>query len=272
MKKILTIAGTGRCGTTKLQTILKLVDSVFVEMNETDESLFNVRIPAITEPSIGDFAVKRKLIDIETNPEYTSYDTFAVDGHVTGNNFIHHFYNNGVIPHTFILRRTPREVAKSLFRLQWIPGKNKLIIVHFNGPDEADVMPYAGWQKAHAYQLCFWYCCEIERRLRNVKQFMVDKKLPFYEMTMEQMLDVNQFNKALVHFQLPVLESIPQHKENESEFYKNSNKLIYLQEDPPDEFLYKLEMQVLDNIPVDDRDYILRSWKTFWPDLPYNIT
>lgn len=269
MKKILTIAGTGRCGTTKLQTILKQVPETFVEMDETDESLFNVRIPSITNPELADAAVKRKLFDIENNPLYTPYSTFAVDGHVTGNNFLHHFINNKVIPHTFILRRRPREVAKSLFRLGWIPAKSPLILMHFNGPNEGDVMSFNDWQTAHSYQLCFWYCCEIERRLKNVKNLLIGNDVPFFEMTLEEMLDVNIFNKALELFNLPTIQNITKEKENATARYKNSYQLLVLDEDPPEEFLHNLELDVLNRIPREEKEYILDSWYKIWPDLPY---
>lgn len=259
MKKILAIAGTGRCGTTKLQTILKQVPGVYVEMDENDSSFFHVRMPAISDPSIAGAAVKKKLVDIETNPLYSNFHTFAVDGHVTGNNFIPHFVENGVIPNVFIVRRRPRQVAKSLYRLNWIPGRNPLILVHFNGPNETDVMPYRGWQTAHHYQLCFWYCCEIERRLRYVKEFAMQHNVPFCEMTLQQMLDTDYFNSTLTRFGLAQVEQISDEKVNASEVYQNGE--FYLQDDPPEEYLEELELQVLDSIPVEDKDYILSSWK-----------
>ena len=88
-------------------------------------------------------------------------------------------------------------------------------------------------------------------------------------MTLEEMLDVNIFNKALELFNLPTIQNITKEKENATARYKNSYQLLVLDEDPPEEFLHNLELDVLNRIPREEKEYILDSWYKIWPDLPY---
>ena len=68
------------------------------------------------------------------------------------------------------LVRAPREVATSLWRLATIPGRTYGGVKYYLSPWDAQLalpVDLASAERWDDYQLCFWYCLEIEARARE---------------------------------------------------------------------------------------------------------
>ena len=65
-----------------------------------------------------------------------------------------------------VLRRSARDVARSLYELDTIPARTDWGRSFLLAPTDPGVLPLPGWETMHDYQLCYWYCLEIERRAK----------------------------------------------------------------------------------------------------------
>jgi hypothetical protein len=249
MKTITLMLSAGRSGTNKLATLMSTVPDVYAE-HEGDPGFHTVRVANLRDPSIGQAFVKDKIELFNSKPETHCVHT----GHMVGEGFIEHFLDQGIVPNIIVLRRPMREVALSMFNLKWIPGRHELIRGWYSGPDEPGVLPYKGWETAHNYQLCYWWCLDTERRIRHYTPILKQAGCKIYETTLDQILDLTQFNKLLSFFGMENVESITKEKVNE---FEQIGRPEFVQ-DIPDSFLEELEAEVLENIPAEFRDYIVK--------------
>lgn len=73
----------------------------------------------------------------------------------------------GQVPDLILLSRPHRSVAASLYGLGTIPGRGGRGEGFYLSPADPVLLPLPGWEGLHEYQLCYWYCLEIERRQRQ---------------------------------------------------------------------------------------------------------
>lgn len=255
MKPLYLTLSAGRSGTNKLATLLSLVPTVYAE-HEGSPGFCTMREKNIIDPNQGLEFVQSRVEHWDSLP----YDHIANTGHMTGEGFLEHFLALDIVPNIITLRRNPREVALSMFRLNWIPYRNKIITPWYAGPNEPGVLPYTGWQKAHSYQLCYWWVCDSERRIQKYTPILKDRGSKIWETTLQQIIERSHFNKMLNYFDLPTVASIPQDKVNHYEYLREGSpwpEAIV----PPQEFLHTLEQEVLDNIPQDFRLQLEDIWK-----------
>jgi hypothetical protein len=257
MKTITLMLSAGRSGTNKLATMMSTVPDVYAE-HEGDPGFHTVRVANLEDPSVGKAFVKNKIELFNSKPQTHCVHT----GHMVGEGFIEHFLDEGITPNIIVLRRPMREVALSMFNLKWIPGRHELIRGWYSGPDEPNVLPYNGWESAHNYQLCYWWCLDTERRIRHYTPILKEAGCKIYETTLDQMLDLTQFNKLLSFFGMQNVESITKEKVNQFEEISRG-----LQQSIPDSFLDELEAEVLENIPADFKEYIVKRNNTTIQDL-----
>jgi hypothetical protein len=73
------------------------------------------------------------------------------------------------------LRRNPRDVAMSMVKLNTIPGRTKYGMMYYLSPfSENNFTRLNDVDKFTDYQLCYWYCLEIDQR-RKVYEEKVKK-------------------------------------------------------------------------------------------------
>jgi len=116
-------------------------------------------------------------------------------------------------------------------------------------------LPYKDWETAHNYQLCYWWCLDTERRIRHYAPILKQAGCKIYETSLDQILDLTQFNKLLSFFGMENVESITKEKVNQFEQIGRAE----FNQDIPDSFLDELEAEVLENIPAEFRDYIVKT-------------
>lgn len=228
MKNIIMMLSAGRSGTGKLAEIYSRVEGVYAE-HEGDPGFHTCR--HADEATRKEF-LERKLEFWHSRSEHSIVHT----GHMASLGFFEFFPTP---PDAIILRRPKREVALSLFNLHYIPGKSKYATQWWCGPNEVGVLPYPGWEKAHAYQLCYWWTLEAERRARHYRPLLGK----VYETTLEDILNVKKFNRMSAFFLLPPIDAIPQHKVNH---YEYNHVLPLTKPIIPEEYLLGLEQEVID--------------------------
>jgi len=161
MKRLIFTICTGRCGTQLLAERLSEVPGVSA-FHEPAPNFVDI-LPKVRIDSSEAIKfwkeVKLPAINKATNPVYVETSHLFCKGFLKG------LLEINIIPDIILLSRPHREVASSLNRLDCIPGRNEKGREWLISPDEAGVLPIRGnWQELNNYQMCFWYCLEIERR------------------------------------------------------------------------------------------------------------
>jgi len=160
MKRLIFTICTGRCGTQLLAERLAEVPGVSA-FHEPEPNFFNI-LPQVrsdlSEAVKFWKEVKLPAINETTNPIYVETSHLFCKGFMEG------LLELNIVPDIILLSRPHREIASSLNRLDCIPGRNEAGRDWLLSPDEAGVLPIRNWEEMNNYQLCFWYCLEIERR------------------------------------------------------------------------------------------------------------
>lgn len=242
MKSLTLVLSAGRSGTNKLATLMSTVPNVFAE-HEGDPGFHLARIQNLHNPIIGyKFVEERLKFFRQQNKDHVVHT-----GHMVNEGFIEHFLAHDIIPNVIVLRRPQRDIARSMFNLQWIPGKNKIIEPWYSSPNEPNVVPFDNWQQAHPYQLCYWWCLESERRTQYYMSMLQSCGSCIRETTLEKIVELDSFNALLDFFNLEKVATISREKVNHFEAIGNISK----KQNIPDSYLEQLEQDVLTRIPAE---------------------
>lgn len=69
------------------------------------------------------------------------------------------------VPDLIFLDRDLRKIALSMYQLNTIPGRNLAGVKYYLSPRDMSLMTQLeSYEQLNDYQLCYWYCLEIERR------------------------------------------------------------------------------------------------------------
>jgi hypothetical protein len=153
---------TGRSGTAYLWRILELLPGIAAR-HESSPLFTDVLREVQSRPEVArDFWRERKLPAIRA----CGRSVYVETGHLFCKGFLEPLLELGFTPDLILLSRPHREVALSLLALGTIPGRTPGGLRWYLGPDDPGVLPLADWCALTDYQLCYWYCREIERRAR----------------------------------------------------------------------------------------------------------
>jgi len=167
-KRVVFTVCTGRCGTQLLTERLAELPGI-TSLHEPDPNFVDIFQRVKKDPTEAiNFWIEIKLPAIArtSNPIYVETSHLFCKGFLDGLLYL------GIIPDIIILSRDHRAVASSLHRLGCIPSRNTLGREWLLGPDDKGVLKLGNWTELNDYQLCYWYCLEIERR-----QVEVEKKI-----------------------------------------------------------------------------------------------
>ncbi len=161
-KRLIFTVTTGRSGTGYLARFLRPARrcAVFHAPAPAFEQV--MRAVQANPKTALDFWRNEKLPAISAVPEPVYCET----SHLFGLGFVEPLLDLGIIPDLILLTREKRAIATSLYRLETIPGRTPKALRYYLSPDDPNVLRLDDWQGLHDYQLCFWYCLEIERRQR----------------------------------------------------------------------------------------------------------
>ena len=166
-KRLILTITTGRSGSDLLARSLGLFRDVAArhEPKPRFSSCFRAvcAVPAIAR----EFWIEEKLTAMHRSrrPIYAETSHFACKG------FLESLVDLGYRPDLIHLRRDPRAVALSLWSLRSIPGKSLRGVRYYLSPWDANCLPIRALasRAPSDYQLCYWYCLEIEARARRYR-------------------------------------------------------------------------------------------------------
>lgn len=197
-KRLIFTVTTGRSGTAYLAAVFRYAKNIQA-FHEPEPQFYRVLRAAQTRPEIA-----RRFLLEEKFPAIagTSGDVYIETSHLACKGFLEPMLDLDIVPDLLIHRRPFREVSLSLFRMGTVPGRNEKALQFYLSPDDPDVMPLKGWQRLHDYQLCYWYCLEMERRARRYGELFEHRNARVVETTLEGLKTVKGLRQMLSAFDL----------------------------------------------------------------------
>jgi hypothetical protein len=190
-KNIIMCLTTGRSGTNLLEQLLALADDTCA-LHEPEPAFQQVLDEVRRDPNAAiAFVRDRKLPDILSRPGAH----YAETSHVFGKGFFEAFVALGIPFRLVILNREPRQVAKSLWQLKTVPARTKRGLLFLLDPRQEGVVKLPGWEAMSDYELCYWYCLEMERRKSAYAAECRRRGIPVVEIALEQLKRWECFHK-----------------------------------------------------------------------------
>jgi len=179
----------GRTGTVYLQRLLGLFPDT-TSLHEPEPAFVSVlRLVQHAPARARSFLLEYKLPFIGT----VQTGHYVEASHLFGKGFLEPALALGLIPRLVMLRRHPRRIALSYLARNAIPGRTKLGFKYLLQPSDPGVLPLHNWTRRGAYQLCFWYALEMERRQRAYAERMSELGGAWVDVTAEELHDVERF-------------------------------------------------------------------------------
>jgi hypothetical protein len=198
-RRLILTCTTGRSGTGFLAAALSLVPGL-VSRHEPKPWLAEVLREAQADPGVARrFLVENKL------PAMAAVDTalYAETSHLFCKGFLEPLLDFGLAPDLVILSRPARQVARSLMRLDTIPGRTAQGLRWYLSPEDPGVLPLPGWRALHDYQLCYWYCLEIARRAGHYETRFRELGSRVARIGLKEVRTVGGFRRLLRDLELP---------------------------------------------------------------------
>jgi len=198
-KRLVFTVTPGRSGTGYLSEMLRLLPGVSA-YHEPNPLFSNFLRATLKNTETGkNFLMNKKLPVI-----FKSHGNIYVEtSHLFCKGFLEPLLELGYIPDLIILKREHRKVALSLYQLGTIPHENTPWLLY---PGDKGVLQIDDWKKLSDYQLCFWYCLEIERRAKEYSKLIKAKEGLVGEIFLEDIKDENKFQKFLSDMMFPTLK------------------------------------------------------------------
>lgn len=189
-KRVIFTVTTGRSGTHYLTRILRYLKDVDVYHEEAEHS-FSKHLRAVQrEPrKAEDFLRDYKIPFINECQASTYIET----SHLFCKGFFESFLELGGVPDIIVLRRSKELVAKSLYDLGTIPGKDEKALVFYLSPDDPHVWKPDRMDELDDYERCYWYCLEIERRAIVYAQKIKELGGRVFEITLDDLKTIKGF-------------------------------------------------------------------------------
>lgn len=162
-KRLIFTVTTGRSGTAYLTNVFNYMKGVHA-YHEPDPQYVKVLRQVQADP---DYAYRFWLAEKLPEIAGDSAGIYVETSHLTCKGFIEPLLELGIVPDLVIHRRPMRDISLSLLKMGTIPGRTDKGLQFYLSPDDPNVLPVHNWQTLTDYQLCYWYCLEIERRARK---------------------------------------------------------------------------------------------------------
>ncbi len=179
-KRLIFTVTTGRSGTAYLASIFGFARMVYSVHEPSPEYADVLRLVQTNSERAREFLLTKKLPVILATPS----DIYVETSHLACKGFLEPLLELGVVPDLIIHRRAPRDVALSMLKMGTIPGRSDKGLRFYLSPADPGVFAPSNWHTLHDYQLCYWYCLEIERRAGNYKQLFKEAGARISETTL----------------------------------------------------------------------------------------
>lgn len=167
-RRLLFTVTSGRSGTEYLARVLALFADV--EARHEPKPRFSSCFRAVVAaPHVArEFWEREKLARVERGRR----PIYAETSHLFCKGFAESLVDLGRTPELLHLRRDPRATARSLWALDSVPGRTLRGVRYYLSPSDPNCLPVPadvarGWTD---YQLCYWYCLEIDARARVLRE------------------------------------------------------------------------------------------------------
>lgn len=180
---------TGRSGTKLLAKLLALGDDVCAR-HEPEPALHHVLEEVKRDPAAAlRFVREVKLPAIQACPE----KNYAETSHLFGKGFYEAFLKLELPFKIIILNRNPRDVARSLWRIGTVPGRTPGGRTFLLEPLQQNVLKLRNWERMTDYELCYWYCLEMERRKTLYAEECTKRGIAVVETSIERLKQYSSF-------------------------------------------------------------------------------
>lgn len=196
-KRLIFTVTTGRSGTKYLARALSRLDGVTSRHEPWPEFSEVMRTVQEDAGVARGFLVERKLPVIAQEKGHVYIET----SHAFAKGFLEPLLALKIVPDLILLRRPPRDVALSLFKLGEIPGWSEWYL----SPSDPDVLPLHRWYEMEDYQLCYWYCLEMERRMVRYKTMIATAGGLVAETSLADVTTVGGLAQLLSNLRLPAM-------------------------------------------------------------------
>jgi len=190
-KRLIFTVTTGRSGTAYLSSIFGYIRNVH-SYHEPVPEYRKVLRRIQQEPDLA----RRFLLD-EKLPAIARdlADIYVETSHITCKGFLEPLLDLGLVPDLIIHRRAPRDVSLSMYKMGTIPGRTRKGLMFYLSPEDPNVLRLNDWQSLNDYQLCYWYCLEIERRAVAYKKIFGSQRARIAETTLEGLKTLHGLEK-----------------------------------------------------------------------------
>lgn len=243
-KRLIFTISTGRSGTAYLAKILCYVPDVSSHHEPKPKFSKVMRSVQQDKRIAHDFWIKKKLPRIAEDPASIYVET----SHLFCKGFIEALLDFDIVPDLVILTRPYRQVALSFCRFGTIPGRTEQGLKYLLSPIDPDVLRLPNWQNLDDYQLCYWYCLEIERRVFKYNELFQGLGACLVRVSLDEIITVPGFEKLLLSLNLQKpngskWEEYLQMKDTRVNVRPNLNRPVRISED-----LDSAEQEVLDMV------------------------
>ncbi len=192
-KRLIFTVTTGRSGTAYLASIFGFAKKVYA-VHEPVPEFADVLRATQGRPSLArQFLIEKKLPAILN----VSSDIYVETSHLVCKGFLEPLLELDIIPDLIVHRRPPRDVALSMYKMGTIPGRSDKGLRFYLSPTDPGVLKLSDWQDLHDYQLCYWYCLEIERRARYYQKKFSQYGARIAETTLQELKTFSGLKKCI---------------------------------------------------------------------------
>ncbi len=199
-KRLIFSVTTGRSGTAYLASIFGFAKGVYSVHEPTPEYADVLRQVQKTATVAQQFLLEKKLPAILK----TSGNIYIETSHLACKGFLEPLLQLGIVPDLIVHRRPPRDVALSMLKMGTIPGRSNKGLRFYLSPDDPEVLTLSGWEKLNDYQLCYWYCLEIERRAVFYKQLFTQAGARVSETTLAGLKSFDGLTRCFAELDLQI--------------------------------------------------------------------
>ncbi len=158
-KRLIFTLSPGRCGTRYLSEMLRTIPGIAVEHEPKPGFEDAARLAQFVPEAARRFWLEHKLPAIERYEEPVYFEA----SHTFIGGFADTLLDLGIVADIVTLTRPHREVALSRWRRGSIPGRTERGCQYTIHPNARGVLlPLPNWRKLTDYQLCYWFCLEVE--------------------------------------------------------------------------------------------------------------
>jgi len=170
-KRLIFTVTTGRSGTAYLAAVFGYMKNVHAFHEPAPEYVTCLRQVQSRPELARQFLFEEKLPVIAADTAGIYVET----SHLACKGFLEPLLEVGIVPNLVIHRRSMRDISLSLYKMGTIPGRTSKALRFYLSPEDRNVLKLDHWQELHDYQLCYWYCLEIERRARHYKEIFENR-------------------------------------------------------------------------------------------------